>query len=116
MLAVCALFSPAQQRKPAPKSKSATKPAPKAARPAVRWQMQPAQQRYREIQQALSDKGYFKGDVDGLWNAASVDALKRFQSGQHLNPDGKLSSLSLIALGLGSDHGTIPPVSDVVHP
>jgi murein L,D-transpeptidase YcbB/YkuD len=30
-----------------------------------------------------------------------VDALKRFQSEQNLTPDGKIGSLSLIALGLG---------------
>jgi hypothetical protein len=30
-----------------------------------------------------------------------VEALKRFQADQNLTPDGKLGSLSLIALGLG---------------
>src|SRR5262249_9097648 len=65
------------------------------------FQQAPTPDRYREIQHALADKGYFKGDVDGKWGADSVDALKRFQSEQNLDPDGKIGSLSLIALGLG---------------
>ena len=35
------------------------------------------------------------------WGPESVDALKRFQADQNLMPDGKINSLSLIALGLG---------------
>jgi peptidoglycan hydrolase-like protein with peptidoglycan-binding domain len=49
----------------------------------------------------LADKGYFKGSVDGRWAPDSVDALRRFQADQSLEPDGKLGALSLIALGLG---------------
>ena len=64
-------------------------------------QQQPTPERYREIQQALADKGYFNGPVDGQWGAESVDALKRFQREQNLTDDGKIGSLSLIALGLG---------------
>ena len=64
-------------------------------------QQQPTAERYREIQQALADKGYFGGAVDGNWGPASVDALKRFQHDQNLSEDGKLGSLSIIALGLG---------------
>jgi N-acetylmuramoyl-L-alanine amidase len=64
-------------------------------------QQQPAPDRYREIQQALADKGYFHGSVDGTWGADSMDSLKRFQTDQNLDADGKISALSLIALGLG---------------
>jgi peptidoglycan hydrolase-like protein with peptidoglycan-binding domain len=85
--------------------KSAPKKAPtKAATQAVTHrsaQQQPTQERYREIQQALVDKGYFGGPVDGEWGAGSVDALKRFQHDQSLTEDGKIGSVSLIALGLG---------------
>jgi hypothetical protein len=69
-------------------------------------QQQPTPDRFREIQQALADKGYFKGPVDGNWGPESTEALKRFQQEQNLDPDGKLSALSLIALGLGPRHGT----------
>jgi hypothetical protein len=65
------------------------------------YQQAPTADRYREIQQALSSKGYFHGDPNGQWGSESTDALKRFQADQSLMPDGKLNSLSLIALGLG---------------
>jgi peptidoglycan hydrolase-like protein with peptidoglycan-binding domain len=64
-------------------------------------QHQPTPERYKQIQQALADKGYFGGTVDGDWGADSVEALKRFQHDQNLSEDGKIDSLSLIALGLG---------------
>jgi peptidoglycan hydrolase-like protein with peptidoglycan-binding domain len=64
-------------------------------------QQQPTPERYKEIQQALADKGYFHGAADGAWGADSTDALKRFQREQNLEDDGKIGSLSLIALGLG---------------
>lgn len=84
-------------------------------------QSRPAPERYQQIQQALADRGYYKGPVDGTWNADSVDALKRFQADEKMEPDGKLNSLSLIGLGLGPKHegaladapvatpGTAPP-------
>ena len=64
-------------------------------------QSAPSQERYREIQQALAERGYYDGSVDGVWNNSSVEALRRFQADQNLEPDGKLGALSLIALGLG---------------
>lgn len=67
--------------------------------------MQPAVDRYKEIQQALADKGYFAGTVDGTWGPESIDALKRFQKDQNLDVDGKLGALSLMALGLGPKRG-----------
>jgi len=65
------------------------------------FQQAPTPDRYREIQQALAAKGYYKGEPNGQWGADSADALKRFQAEQSLMPDGKINSLSLIALGLG---------------
>ena len=64
-------------------------------------QSAPTPERYKEIQQALASKGYFKDEPNGEWGPSSIDALKRFQADQNLMPDGKISSLSLIALGLG---------------
>lgn len=61
----------------------------------------PTQDRYREIQQALADKGYYTGEVNGRWTPDCTAALKRFQAEQNLQADGRLGSLSLIALGLG---------------
>lgn len=69
--------------------------------PARSYQQAPTPDRYREIQQALVSKGYLQGEPTGQWGADSTDALKRFQADQNLMPDGKINSLSLIALGLG---------------
>jgi hypothetical protein len=81
-------------------SRSRTRAAQKRA-PVRRAQMAPTLDRYKEIQQALADKGYYQGTVSGAWGPESGDALKRFQKDQNLNETGKLDSLSLIALGLG---------------
>ena len=68
-------------------------------------QQQPSADRYKEIQQALADKGYFRGTADGNWGGESIEALKRFQKDQNLDADGKIGALSLIALGLGPKRG-----------
>ena len=65
------------------------------------YQQSPTPERYKEIQQALASQGYFHGEANGEWGADSQDALRRFQAEQNLTADGKLSSMSLIALGLG---------------
>lgn len=80
------------------KSSSGRKVAKKKSPPR---QQTPSQERYREIQQALADQGYFTGEVNGIWNTNSVEALKRFQADKSLVVDGKLGSLTIIALGLG---------------
>ncbi len=70
-------------------------------------QLAPTPDRYREIQSALASKGYLKPeDATGSWNTASADALKKFQSEQNLESNGKINSLSLIALGLGPHRDT----------
>jgi peptidoglycan hydrolase-like protein with peptidoglycan-binding domain len=68
------------------------------------YQTHPTEDRYKEIQQALADKGYFKGEVNGKWGDDSVEALKRFQADKQIVNDGKISSLALIQLGLGPRH------------
>jgi peptidoglycan hydrolase-like protein with peptidoglycan-binding domain len=83
----------------APKYKSPKYKAPKKTRRSS--QQAPTPDRYKEIQQALVDKGYLHSEPNGEWGADSAEALKRFQADQNLTPDGKLNSLSLIAMGLG---------------
>lgn len=84
-------------RRNAKRRKSARKAGPS-------YQLRPDPERYQEIQKALADRGYFKGEVNGQWGDDSVDALKRFQADQKLPNDGKINSLSLIGLGLGPKH------------
>jgi peptidoglycan hydrolase-like protein with peptidoglycan-binding domain len=76
----------------------------------------PTADRYREIQQAMADKGYFKGNVDGQWNQDSVDALKHFQTDQNLPAEGRLDSLSLIGLGLGPKRMTAQSAPPAAQP
>src|SRR3979411_1532307 len=83
----------------APKYKGQKYKAPKSRRRS--YQQTPTPERYKDIQQALISKGYFHGEPTGEWGQDSAEALKRFQAEQNLTPDGKLTSLSLIALGLG---------------
>jgi hypothetical protein len=73
------------------------------------FQTHPDEDRYRQIQQALTDKGYFKGQVNGEWGQDSVDALQKFQLDNKfpdIYSDGKINALSLNGLGLGSKHGS----------
>jgi peptidoglycan hydrolase-like protein with peptidoglycan-binding domain len=72
-----------------------------ARHPSRSRQQAPSPERYKEIQQALASKGFFQGEPTGEWGPDSVDSLKRFQTAQSLTPDGRIGSLSLIALGLG---------------
>lgn len=73
------------------------------------YQVHPDAARYKEIQQALAEKGYFKGEVNGLWGDDSAGAMKQFQADQKLPDDGKISAPALIGLGLGPKHEATPP-------
>ena len=59
-------------------------------------------ERYKQIQDALAARGYLKSPSTGVWDNDTVDAMKRFQQEHNLEPTGKVTSRSLIALGLGS--------------
>jgi len=94
-------------------AKSTGKSAKKPVAVARRWaQQQPTADRYKEIQQALAERGYFRGDPDGTWGPESIDSLKRFQHDQSLVEDGKIGSLSLIALGLGPKRNIPEPATE----
>jgi hypothetical protein len=99
--------------KSGPTTAAARKKAP--AKKATTWrtrQLTPTPDRYREIQDALASKGYLKSeDANGAWNQGSIEALKKFQTEQNLEPTGKINSLSLIALGLGPKHDTVAAAS-----
>lgn len=105
----------------APKTAAASPPATsrysrswKPAKPPVRAAVplapaQPTPERISEIQQALAAKGYYSGSPNGIWGPESIEALKRFQKDHNLRDDGKLSSLSLISLGLGPTRPAADP-------
>ena len=73
-------------------------------------QTAPTPERYKEIQQALADKGYLKSEPNGVWDDQSSDAMKQFQNDKNLPSTGKITSASLIGLGLGpKSAGTAVP-------
>lgn len=56
----------------------------------------------RSVQQALNDRGYDAGPVDGQWGPATRDAVRRFQQASGLAPTGELESGTLAALGVST--------------
>ncbi len=112
-LGATATKSKAPVKKAAPVKKSGTKTASKKVirRPATTWrnrQLSPTSDRYKEIQQALRDKGYLKSEPTGVWDNDSQDAMTRFQNDQKLPPTGKITAASLIGLGLGAKSAGAP--------
>ncbi len=79
-----------------------------------RGQKTPAPDRISEIQKALAKDGSFTGTPNGKWDAATVEATKKFQESHGLNPTGKLDAKTLQQLGLGSQTaGAAPPLAPV---
>jgi hypothetical protein len=97
--------SPAKKSSSGKKTSAARKGSKKGTSGRTTWrnrQMAPTPERYRQIQEALAAKGHLRPeDVTGSWNQTSVEALKKFQREQNIESNGKINSLSLIALGLG---------------
>lgn len=54
----------------------------------------------REVQQALKDKGFDPGSVDGINGHATRAAIKQFQAKNNLTADGRLGPKTLDALGV----------------
>lgn len=61
-----------------------------------------------QIQQKLSNWGYYSGSVDGVYGSRTVDAVKFFQCKNGLSMDGKCGPATLRALGIstGSSGGS----------
>ncbi|TNC13691.1 peptidoglycan-binding protein [Methylobacterium terricola] len=57
----------------------------------------------RQIQQALTQKGYSTGNVDGRWNAQTTAAARSFQQAQNMEPTGTLTVPLVYGLGLDQD-------------
>jgi hypothetical protein len=93
----------------AKKGKASSKTVKRA--PVAYRQTTPTPERYKEIQQALADKGYLKSEPNGVWDAESSAAMAKFQNDRKLDPTGKLSAASLIALGLGPSTAPVPPAA-----
>ncbi len=56
----------------------------------------------KRIQQALKNKGYYGGSVDGIFGSQTKNAVIRFQRAQGLTADGIVGSATLKALGISA--------------
>jgi len=119
------LLASPQKSPPPSASKSATavkrsgSPQDRAERPYTKddasklgapAQMTLTPERYREIQQALIDKGYLQAPASGVWGPDCSQALKKFQQEQNLTPNGKLER------PVGSSHWGWDPVGNPIAP
>jgi len=101
----------------APKKTTTSSKGRKRAKGRPRPQKAPTADRIREIQSALKRDGTLNKEPTGKWDAATVEAMKKFQASHGSNPTGKIDALTLEKLGLGSDTAgkgaPMPPVSSV---
>lgn len=85
----------------------------------VKGQAAPTPERINEIQEALAKHGVYSGEPTGRWDDSTSDAMRTFQSRNHLNPTGKLDAPTLQKLGLGSETAGLaaptPPPSSVAN-
>ncbi len=72
-------------------------------KPKVKGQMAPAPDRVKEIQSALEKNGSYEGEPSGKWDAATADAMRKYQDKNGIPPTGKIDALTLNKLGLGSE-------------
>ncbi|MGB7845557.1 MAG: peptidoglycan-binding domain-containing protein, partial [Candidatus Acidiferrum sp.] len=69
----------------------------------VKGQAAPTPDRISEIQEALARKGVFSDAPTGKWDDSTVEAMKKFQASNGLNPTGKLDAVTLQKLGFASE-------------
>ena len=72
-------------------------------KPKVKGQTAPTPDRIREIQTALQKDGSYDGEPNGKWDAATTEAMKKYQDKIGVSPTGKIDAVSLNKLGLGSE-------------
>lgn len=99
------------------KKKSSTRSRRK---PKVKGQTAPTPDRIKDIQAALQKDGSYEGELTGKWDAATADAMKRYQDKNGIPATGKIDAVTLEKLGLGSETAgkgaPIPAVSSSATP
>ena len=64
------------------------------------------------LQQALKDKGFDPGGVDGVFGPATTAAVRAFQTSKNLDPDGEAGVITKAALGIVVPTG--PDITDQI--
>lgn len=54
----------------------------------------------RVVQAKLSSLGYFEGEINGIYNKETIEAIKNFQADKNLAATGSLDSATTVALGV----------------
>ncbi len=108
----------AAQTSTASKKKKASSKSKKKSK--AKGQESPTPDRIMEIQTALQKDGSYAGEPTGKWDAATTDAMKKYQDKNGISPTGKIDAVSLNKLGLGSDTAgkgaPVPAASSTVAP
>jgi peptidoglycan hydrolase-like protein with peptidoglycan-binding domain len=86
-----------------PKKASTKTRVVRKRKPRQRAQTAPTAARISQIQSALAAQGAYKGQPNGKWDNATIQAMKDYQAGHGLTATGKLDALTLQRLGLGSE-------------
>ncbi len=60
----------------------------------------------RDVQQALKNRGYYKGNVDSIYGTGTYNAIVSFQKDNALTADGIAGTETLRALGISSGTGS----------
>lgn len=109
LLAVSFSLAEAPNQSPQPKSARVTvKSAKKHKRVArVRGQKSMDTARVLQIQEALVREHYLSSKPTGKWDAASQEAMRRYQADQGWQSKTVPDSRALIRLGLGPDQGRL---------
>ena len=59
-----------------------------------------------EIQEKLSQWGYYSGEIDGIYGSGTEDAVRRFQEKNGLTVDGIAGTATLEAMGISDSSST----------
>jgi photosystem II stability/assembly factor-like uncharacterized protein len=96
---------------PTEKKKATTRKGAKPAANTVRGRRPAAanNETILQAQQALLNNGYHLGEPDGKPGPSTIAAVKKFQTDRHLPVTGKLDTITLAALGVGSGVGPAEP-------
>ncbi len=67
----------------------------------------------KQAQQALKDKGYDPGPIDGVMGARTKEAIKSFQNASSLQVTGTLDAQTSQQLGISSGSGAMKAPDDM---
>jgi hypothetical protein len=85
-------------------AKGKTAPSRRKRVTRTRGQQKMDSDRVQSIQEALIRENYLKGEASGKWDAASEDAMRRYQNDHGWQTKEVPDSRALIKLGLGPSH------------